>query len=354
MTRMLVPILEELRPLFAGTRRLTVVFDRGGWSPKLFQQIVGMGLDILTYRKGRVRQVAPKRFVERRARLDGRRVTYLLHAQAVRFLKGKLRLRQVTRLTPDTGHQTPVVTSRWDLRDIVIAYRMFERWRQENFFKYMRQEYLIDALTDYAIEPDDPERSVPNPARKAVDTELRQARRELARLRESYGTAALDYMDGRTPTMAAFTEAEQHLQGELTKVQARIARLAERQKTLPVRTPLRETPHGAEAVQLSTERKHLTNVLKMVAYQIESSLVEQLRPYYARTDDEGRTLIQTALRGSAAIEPTADELRITLAPLSSPHRSAALRRLCEDLNKTATSFPGSTLRLCFAVAQSAS
>ena len=354
MTRMLVPILEELRLLFAGKRRLTVVFDRGGWSPKLFQQIVGMGLDVLTYRKGRVRQVAPKRFVERSARLDGRRVKYLLHDQAVRFLKGKLRLRQVTRLTPDTGHQTPIVTSRWDLRDIVIAYRMFERWRQENFFKYMRQEYLIDALTDYAVEPDDPERSVPNPARKAVAKELRQARRELARLRESYGTAALDYMDGRTPTMEAFTEAEERLQGELGKVQARIARLVERQKTLPVRTSLRETPHGAEAVQLSTERKHLTNVLKMVAYQIESTLVEQLRPYYARTDDEGRTLVQTALRGCAAIEPTADELRITLAPLSSPHRSAALRGLCEDLNKTATPFPGSNLRLCFAVAQSAS
>ena len=88
---------------------------------------------------------------------------YLLHDQPVRFLKGKLRLRQVTRLT-ENHHQTPVLTSRWDLRDIVVAYRMFERWRQENFFKYLRQEYLIDALIDYEVEPDDPLRSVPNPA----------------------------------------------------------------------------------------------------------------------------------------------------------------------------------------------
>jgi hypothetical protein len=92
-------------------------------------------------------------------------VQYLLDDPPVRFLKGKLRLRQVTRLT-DTGHQTAVVTSRWDLRDIDVAYRMFERWRQENFFKYMRQEYLIDALVDYDVEPDNPNRSVPNPARE--------------------------------------------------------------------------------------------------------------------------------------------------------------------------------------------
>jgi hypothetical protein len=67
------------------------------------------------------------------------------------------------------GHQTPILTSRWDLRVIVVAHRMFERWRQENFFMYLRQEYLIDALADYQVEPDDPTRSVPNPARKAVE-----------------------------------------------------------------------------------------------------------------------------------------------------------------------------------------
>ena len=33
---------------------------------------------------------------------------------------------------------------------------MFERGRQENFFKYMRQEFLIDALSEYEVEPDDP------------------------------------------------------------------------------------------------------------------------------------------------------------------------------------------------------
>src|SRR5207245_4068692 len=137
------------------------------------------------YRKGRVRRVSEKRFLLRKAKIDGRPMKYLLHDQPVRFLKGKLRLRQITRLT-DNGHQTPVLTSRWDLRDIVVAYRMFERWRQENFFKYLRQEYLIDALTDYQVEPDDPQRSVPNPARQAVEKELQTARTHLRKLKVHY------------------------------------------------------------------------------------------------------------------------------------------------------------------------
>jgi len=97
MTRMLVPILEQVRHLIGPRRRVTIVFDRGGWSPKLFRKLLAMGLDILTYRKGRVRRIAEKRFVLRTGKLDGRPEKYLLHDQAVRFLRGKLRLRQVTR-----------------------------------------------------------------------------------------------------------------------------------------------------------------------------------------------------------------------------------------------------------------
>lgn len=352
MSRMLLPILQQVRKLLGSNRRLTVVFDRGGWSPKLFKDILDMRFDILTYRKGRFRHISEKRFILRKARLEGRRVEYLLHDQPARFLKGRLRLRQVTRLTETTGHQTAVLTSRWDLRDIVVAYRMFERWRQENFFKYMRQEFLIDALADYEAEPDDPNRSIPNPARKAVDRELRKTRTRLAKLQEKYGSTALDYLEGRTPTMRAFTVAEKKVQREIQEAADEVTKFTKRQKALPLRIPLSESPDAETAMTLSTERKHLTNVLKMVAYQIEGCLVELLRPHYPRTEDEGRTLIQTALRSAATIEPTEEELRVTLASLSSPHRSRAIASVCQHLNKTDTLFPGTRLRLRFAVAES--
>jgi transposase len=164
-------LLREVRAVL-GERRATIVFDRGGWSPKLFQTMIRDGFDILTYRKGKGRFVNPRRFVRRRAKLDGRWVSYDLHDQPVRFLKGKLRLRQVTRLC-DNGHQTQVITNRQDLRDIEVAYRMFDRWRQENFFKYMREEFLLDALVDYRIDLEDPTRTIPNPERRALDKQIR-------------------------------------------------------------------------------------------------------------------------------------------------------------------------------------
>jgi hypothetical protein len=103
-------------------------------------------------------------------------------------------------------------------------------------------------------------------------------------------------------------------------------------------------------MKLSTQRKHLTNVLKMVAYQIESDLLELIRSHYSRVEEEGRTLIHSILQDAADIEPNQEELRITLAPLSSPHRTRVVQALCAALNQSNTVFPGTQLKLRYSVA----
>ena len=47
-------LLPQLRQVVGEGRRVTVCFDRGGWSPALFADITGAGFDLLTYRKGPV------------------------------------------------------------------------------------------------------------------------------------------------------------------------------------------------------------------------------------------------------------------------------------------------------------
>jgi transposase len=346
LTKALPRLLCEVRDV-VGERRVTIVFDRGGWSPKLFGTMIKDGFDLLTYRKGRCRRINERRFIRRRAELDGRWVDYLLHDQPATFLKGKLRLRQVTRLCDD-GHQTQVITSRWDLREIDVAYRMFERWRQENFFKYMREEFLLDALIDYQIEPEDPTRTIPNPERRALDKQIRLARGDLAKLEREYGAAAADNAEQRRPTMRGFKIAHGRLGKQLRSARARVGRLFEQRRDVAKRLEVRDLNERA-VVKLATERKHLTDIIKMVAYQAESDLIALLRPHYARVDQEGRTLLHELFATAGDIRVTDSELHITLAPLSSPHRTYATQALSEMLDQTATIFPGSRLRIRFAV-----
>jgi transposase len=351
LVKMLPGILEQVRSL-VGQRRVTVVFDRGGYSPKLFQQILAAGFDLLTYRKGRYPRIPRKCFREQRTRQNGRTITYVLADQEVRLLKGKLRLRQVTRLM-DNGHQTPILTSRRDLPAAQVAYRMFERWRQENFFKYLGEEYALDALADHAVERDDPNREVPNPAWAAVDAQLHQAQAQVDRLQTEYGLEALTNLEQQRPTMRGFKIAQGKLGQKIWSAMQRVMQLEARRAKIPRRVPVQAVT-DEPVVKLAPERKHLTNLIKMVAYQAESDLLRMVAPHYRRVEEEGRTLIQSALASAADLEVTDLELRVTLAPQSSAHRTRAIAALCEELNQSEILFPGSTLRLRYAIRKTTS
>lgn len=347
LAKMLPPLLVEIRGL-VGERRVTVVFDRGGWSPKLFSDVIAQGFDILTYRKGRLRRLTRSRFSDHAAVIDGHEVAYTLADHGIALLGGKLRLRQVTRLR-EGGHQTPIVTSRRDLPAIEVAYRMFERWRQENFFKYLREEYALDALADHQLEPADPDRTVPNPVRLVLDHELQQARLELQRLSSQYGLDALANVEAKRRTMRGFKIAASSAGRAIAAAERRITRLERRRARLPKRVPVAQVVDG-QVVRLSMERQHLTSCLKMVAYQGEGELVRLIGKHYKRAQDEARTLVQTALASAADLIVTKNELRVVLAPLSSAHRTKAVAALCQEINTEAAEFPGSKLRLHFSVA----
>ena len=348
LVKMLPGILNEARSLL-GERRLTVVFDRGGWSPKLFAKLVAESFDLLTYRKGHSRRLPMSRFREHKGVIDGRTIHYTLADQGVHLLGGKLRLRQVTRLS-ENGHQTPIVTSRRDLPAIEVAFRMFERWRQENFFKYLREEYALDALVEYATEPDDPVREVPNPKWNMLNRQLRQARAAVKILHAEYGKKALLNSGSRRPAKRGFKIAQDTLGKKIIAAAKRCTTLETRRAAVPRRLPVGQVVDGP-VVKLASERMHLTSLLKMVAYQVESDLFRLVTPHYKRAEDEGRTLVQSALASAADIEVSETELRVLVAPLSSPHRTRVLATLCGELNATATTFPGTNLILRYDVAE---
>jgi transposase len=339
-------ILPEIRRL-AGERRVTVVFDREGWSPKFFREIRDQGFEVLTYRKGKYAAWARRAFRAVTGVVDGRAVSYELVERSTQLLPG-FRLREVRRLCAN-GHQTAVLTTCPDLPTEVVAYRMFERWTQENFFRYMRQHFALDALVTYAVEPADPERTIPNPARKAAAKALASSRAALRELEQAYGQQARTNSEAQRPTMRGFKIAQADLNRQITAVEAKCRLLQARLKALPRRVEVKEVIEQAEIVQLAPEAKHLTDTLKMVAYRAETALVRCLTPHYARTEDEGRALVREMLLTSADLLPEADHhrLRVRLHSLANPRSNEALAKLCETLNALEIQYPGTDLKLVY-------
>jgi hypothetical protein len=226
---------------------------------------------------------------------------------------------------------------------------MFERWRQENFFKYMSAEYALDALVDYGVEEDDLQRLVPNPKRKEMMKERKKLQAQIQELVQEYGLEALVNEESQRPTMRGFKIAHSAVSRKIEGLQMQQIDLKALYEKTPQKVPLKNTLRNQVVYRLKREKKHLTDLLKMVAYQAETDLLGLIRADYARADDEGRTLIQCALKRTGDLQVTEKELRVTLHPLSSPHRSKVIRTLCEKLNATHTMFPGSRLHLVYDV-----
>jgi hypothetical protein len=355
LTQALGTALEQARKLVGDDRRVTVIFDRGGYSPQLFVGLLEAGYDIITYRKGKSKEIAAEGFEKRVIEVDGKKTTYDLNDQKkVRVGSEKiewsdgtkrfLTMRQVTRRKPDNGHQTNVITSRQDLEPEQVLWRMFNRWRQENFFKYMLEEFAIDGLVEYGCEGVDPKLERPNPAHHALTKEIETLQGRIGRLQSQRceligeGRPAPEAPPGFERFVLEHYQADELLE-QIRELAQHLQELDARRSEVPERIS------AGDLERLKTERQQVATVLKVAAYNIETELVRMVAPHYARTERDGRKLIAAALRSSADLEVVADELRVTLAPQSSPHRSRAIAALCASLNKAGAVAPGTGLRL---------
>src|SRR5271166_6315907 len=355
LTKVLLPIIADVQKVVPAGQRVTAVFDRGGWSPKLFARLIEAGVDVLTYRKGKTRKLAEDRFVEHRLQVDGQEKVYRLCDQR-RVRAGRLRqrrkkrrrgdgpqylwMRQVTVLR-DEGRQTVTLTNRQDLGKVEVVRRLFGRWCQENYFKYMEEEYALDALVEYGAEEVSATADRPNPQREQLAKKRRKVQAELVRVQAELGK-------GREAAPASVTEEDvEEVQAELRArravLQKRVAKLTVQIKQLPKRVP------ATGIKKLKGEKKRLVDTVKMIAYQIETMMLGEVGKHYARSEEEGRTLLTAIYQSSGRLEVGEGELRITLSRQSSPHRTEVLRKLCAEYDGRGVCFPGTNLCLRYSV-----
>lgn len=331
-------VLPQIRQLVRKTA-VTVVFDREGWSPKLFQEIISQGFHVLTYRKGKQESWPAECFGEVEAKIDGQAVHYLLAERSVLLQKG-FWMREIRRLCAD-GHQTALLTSRQDLTQVELAYRMFSRWRQENFFRYMRHQFALDGLVSYGVEAADYQRMVPNPQKRSAKAEIMTLQQELQKLESEYVRKQLEAGEAKGKKETRRENETQRLAAEIRSLFQRREELKKQAAALPGRVPVKDVMEPEKIVRLSPEAKHLTDTIKMVAYRAETALTRLLTPHYARNQEEGRALVREILQTPADVlpNPKTNTLFIRMYPLANVRSNRAMQALCGELNKTKTLYP---------------
>lgn len=183
-------LVPTLRTMVGVERRVLIGFDREGWSPQLFHDLIQAGFDPLTWRKGETTDLDRDLFTEV-AHTDrwGTEHSYAQVADTtVELSYGSgskatvFAMRQVSRIVAagkqateaaggdGASRQIHVPTSNTALPAAHLLFLASHRWRHENYFRYAKEHLALDAHDSYASVADDPGRMAPNPAKAAVKT----------------------------------------------------------------------------------------------------------------------------------------------------------------------------------------
>jgi hypothetical protein len=358
LTDEIVPQLLKLHPVSEEHKQLmktdpdvplfTLVFDREGYSPKFFTELwKNHRIAVITYRKNVTDLWDESLFEKQTVPTMIGNEQMMLHEQQFSTADGKYSMREVRKLNGD-GHQTSIITTNKKLKIAIIAYYMFARWAQENFFRYMRLDYALDKIIQYSVDKLDENIKVVNVEYNNLTYKIKKEREKLARKK-----AKLFENNQKNPLLESEQENTKWMKSslklveEIKLIEKEVNTIVEQRKKTARKIPISQMPEKSRYNQLNSESKHLQNVIKMICYRAETAFANLLYPHYKRADQEIRTLIKSVIQTpiNMEVDTIKNELRITLYPLSNQRSNHALSKICDLLNDTNTEYPGTNFML---------
>jgi len=281
---------------------------------------------------------------------DGQSVTLSLAERGTRVGSGKEAtwVREVRKRT-ESDHQVSLISTAFALPHTDIAARLFTRWCQENFLRYMRQHFALDLLTEYATEPLPDTERVINPDWRDLNKLRNSLQGRLNRRNARFAALTLHPAPERPPARfqkwtrhkAELLEQIEHYEEELMQV---------KQELSDTKHHIRweELPDEHRFQRLGPTRRHLIDTVRMIAYRAETAMVPLLTDPH--TDSPAaRTILQALFRTAADIipEPDRKRLRVRVHPASRPATDRRLLKLCDQLNEMEMVYPGTDLTLTY-------
>jgi len=335
-------------PLDQNTPRFTMVFDRESYEPKWFKKLwEDHRVAVLTYRKNVKDKWEEGLFKETDTQLLNSNVTMLLCEMGT--LLSDVWFREVRKLS-DSGHQTAILTTHPRLPMPQIAERMFSRWTQENYFKYMMANFDFDKMIEYGSVQIDPHRTLPNPKYKQLTEKLKRVRAKKLRL-EAKVYSKTDYKDGRPMEEQLTKNMKDTVEWieQIDDLEQKISELIENRSREPSRITVAEMDDEKRYNKLKEEGKKYKNAICMLVYRAETALFNTISEYFKGAQNNGRMLIKEIFSSDADMIPDHQNntLTIVLHSMSTPRANKAVDKLCRYLNETETIYPYTNMKMVF-------
>jgi len=329
--------------------KCTLVFDREAYEPAFFQRLwERYRIAVITYRKNVKDQWDEKHFESIDVQVLNHVINMDLCEQETE-LSG-YRMREIRRLGVN-GHQTAIITTHPHLETRQVAGRMFARWSQENFFRYLIQDYDFDKMISFGVETIDMEKTVVNPQYRKATYQIKKLREKKQRIESKFYPLVEQAIDSELEIIPRITDKQMQYKQLLDEYNLEESELYMERKKLQPRIRLSQMPEEKRYNKLKTESKIFMNVIKMICYRAESAVASILSPYLANADKEKRMVVKQIIQANADVIPDYKNniLNVVLYSLSANRYNQAASELADLLNQTETTFPGTELRMVFKI-----
>jgi transposase len=334
--------------------RFILVFDREGYSPAFFQEMWSKyRVACLTYHKHPSESWPEEWFTEHEVTMPRGEVVKMKLCEMgspVGSGNNVIWMREVRKLT-DSGHQTSLISTAFELPHTQLAARMFSRWCQENFFNYMMQHFNIDVILEYGVTEFPDTEKVINPTWRELNGSRNSVQNKLRYRQALFGKLTLRPEAENDPKKyRKWLEKKSKLLEEIENLEHQLIKLKAKLKGTSKHITWGQLDEDDKFLRLLPGRKRLMDTIRMIAYRAETAMVGLITGPTVDSSD-ARGLLQNLFVTDADIlpDPENKQLNIRLHSASRPAANRAIVQLLEHLNSAEVRYPGTEMRMVYEI-----
>lgn len=332
--------------------RFTIVFDREGYSPSFFKRLWEQRIAVQTYRKGAREDWSKDEFKQHDVKLsNGEVVQYQLAERGVYMGNDDLWMREIRKLKTKNKEeiQSSLLSTNFKNDLVMVSLSTYARWSQENYLKYMRENYSLDKLIEYETEPVHGQTKIVNPKYRKLDSEIRNANSKLSKNKAKLAGNLLD-ADIEEKAVEDYADRQESLLEEIQSLETKISNLKEKRKQEAKHITIDDLPEQERFEQLSQSGKHLIDTVKMIAYRAETAMSNLLMELVPEIDRNATRMLLKEIYNNEVdllVDKENKILRVRMHHLATQGHDKVLKKLCEALTSTETKYPETDLKLVY-------
>ncbi len=320
--------------------KLTVVFDREGYSAKLFRELSGKMesqavsrfISWAKYADRWVYDIPDEKFDKKAVvNYEVQDSEELKYFETEKIMNKYGRIRTIVIESGKEKRRAAIYTNDRETEAERVIQLICRRWGQENLIKDLMMKHFIDYSPGYEAEEIKEQPMVENPEVKKLKKKKAVLKGEISKLEAQFGSEVHKQI-AKGAGWKDIKEQDVLLRGELEVLYSKLTLLEHKIDELPGKIRFDEAHGGKKLAKFNYERKRVLDCIKVFAYNMEKQMCRMILKHY-KVKNEIYPVLSMVVKRGGDIKLEDGRMKVRLQRFSNPEIDYTARRLCEELNE---------------------